>query len=218
MRIRQLQPCPGFDTPVALTETLCAKFYESGYRYVMRYTPWWRDCVHEDPEPDFQGWFFGLSKSELRTIMNSGLALGLIQMMHKSVKLDYKTGTERGLNLVANARALGLPEGSTLWIDGEYKDADAVDVIAFLSGAGEAISKVDRAGLYWGYEGISSEQLYNLPYYHSYMRAGMMYLADPQPRSYTCYQGVEQVTHGIDIDPSFQTYDGKRDRAWFVCP
>lgn len=216
MRLRQLPPCAGFDTAVPLTADLCKAFLDSGYKFVIRYTPHWADCVHDNPKPDYRGWFYGLSRSERDIILESGLALGLVQMMFQGVRLDYQTGKDQGANLVANARALDLPEGLTLWCDGEYRPASDRHVRAFLNGFGKPLAKADHPGLYWGKEGLTNEQLYGLPYFRSYWRAGMKYLVDPQPRSYCMYQTPDQLVHGIDVDLNLMTYDSKGDRPWFV--
>jgi hypothetical protein len=218
LRLVQLQPCAGFDTAAPLTADLCKRFLDSGYKFVIRTTPWWTGCVHDHPEPDFQGWYYGLSRSERDVILDSGLKLGLYQMMHKSVRLDAATGEQRAANLAANARALSLPEGLTLWCDGEFQPAPSFAVMAFLRAFGRRLARDDHAGLYWGYEGLGGKQLYSLPGFTAYWRSAMKYLGDPFPRSFCMDQALESTVHGIDVDLDFMTYDSSvgHDRPWFV--
>lgn len=213
MRVKQLQPCWGFDTPAHITRDLAKRFMDSGMEFVIRYVPHWRD-IPAKPTPHYGNWFFGMSLEERDILLDAGLPFGLYQMMHKSV--DLTIGSERGLNMVWCCDKLGIPDGASVWCDAEYNDAPDASVITFLDDWSEPVANRLRAECYIGYEGLSGAQWYARPYFRGYARAGMMYLGNPQPRGYSVYQGVETRLHGIDIDPLFQTYDDKRERPWFV--
>ncbi len=215
MRLTRLQPCVGFDTPAALDRDLCQKFLGSGYKFVIRYVTRWKSC-HEDPEPDIGEWFYGLSRSELRAILASGLRLGIVQAMKLSTELTYQNGSSVGLNALHNCEQLGIPEGATVFCDAEFNEAPDAHVMAYLKGWQEAVRRKYRPGLYVGYEGLSGNQLYSLPGYACYWQAGMKYVKVPSRRGYAMYQTVQQDVHGIDVDLNLMRYDEKGDRPWFT--
>jgi hypothetical protein len=215
MRLVKLNPCIGFDTPTALNEELCEKFIQSGCKFVIRYVTRWKS-YHEDPTPDIGDWFYGLSKSELETILRSGLKVGIVQAMRMSTTLTYQNGTTVGLAALRNCERLGIPEGATVFCDAEFDRADSQKVISYLKGWQEPVRSKYRPGLYVGYDGLTGEQLYSLPGFACYWRAGMRYVKDPQPRGYAMWQTGQQDVYGIDVDFDYMRYDEKGDRPYFV--
>jgi hypothetical protein len=136
--------------------------------------------------------------------------------MKMSTELTRRNGSIVGLNALDNCKQLGIPEGTTVFCDAEFNDAPDAYVIDYLKGWQEAVKTYYRPGLYVGYDGLSGGQLWALPGFACYWRAGMKYLAAPDNRGYSMFQTTQVDVHGIDTDLNVMTYDNKRDRPWFV--
>jgi hypothetical protein len=145
----------GFDVNTILNLELAKKFYQTGYRFCLRY-------ISRSPEPAYD-----LNPAEAEDILNSGLALMPVQHVRAGYWVaNGQLGTQDGTMAGKNASFVGFPSGVNVWCDLEAVDpkVPASDVIDYCNNWADAVSAAGYLpGLYVGYEAILiSDQLKNL--------------------------------------------------------
>jgi hypothetical protein len=210
----------GFDCSVYCGPEAAAAMKAHGYRYIARYVR--RDKhVNDGPDPD---WPVSLSRQELRELLEAELLVSPVQFarFHGRNYLSADSGAAIGEAAAWNCQQLGLPEGTTVWVDAEWTDGPDPDlVLAYLRAWAEPVAAAGyRPGVYVGWEGLTGAQWYGLPKFQAYWRAGMRYLSAPLPRSYCMFQSPElkgdDAVLGLDVDTDFVTYDEKKARPYMV--
>jgi hypothetical protein len=142
--------------------------------------------------------------------------------------LNASSGAQIGYAAAWNCEKLGLPEGTTVWVDAEWTDnpGDAA-VLSYLRAWGKAVAEAGyRPGVYVGYDGLTGSQWYGLPYFRAYWASAMRYIGYPEPRGFCMYQGLEHSAananrgrapiYGVSLDQDFARYDQRGERAWMV--
>lgn len=226
MRIVKAPVGAGFDASTYVTPAAAADFVRAGYQFAVRYI---RRDQHVNDKPD-SGWPVSLSRQELHELHDAGLAVSVVQFASFSGRryLSGSAGNTFGYAAAFNARELGIPDGCTLWVDAEWTDApgDAA-VMSYLTAWGKAVAEAGyRPGCYVGYDGLTGDQWYSLPYYRAYWRSAIKYARVPYPRGWSMVQGLEHSrskasrgrpsVFGTAIDTDHVLYDDRGDRPWFV--
>jgi hypothetical protein len=227
MRLAQAPRALACDTITALDAELAAALYAIGVRTVFRYL----DRV-EDTTRGSMG--TNLTTVELQILVDAGLCVSPVQYYStryesqaagRRLSADY--GARIGGNAAANALALGVPHGATLWCDLEdVPEATPSQVIAHCTAWGHAVAMVGyECGLYYG-AGLGSQatgyvtgdQLYSLPYFRSYWRAASV-VPEVPTRGPCVIQGSEQTIRlgarelRVDYDMIALDYQYQADRA-----
>lgn len=205
----RLDPCWGVDTPTHITPELATAFATDGeteffIRYVARSLQ-----IHDKPHAYYDGWLYGLSRSEVDVILGEGFKLAAVQSYYKGTALTYNNGFLIGTIAAANLLGAGVRERIHLFLDLEINKAPSSDVLDYCDGWSKAVYPYFACGLYSGYEYLTGRQLYGLARFDCYWASAMKYVLDkpPLPRNWAMYQGRETRRHGIDIDPNELTGD-----------
>jgi hypothetical protein len=147
MKVVTLTPgARGVDTVLVLNAEMCAALVREAVRFVVRYLA-------------------SLSTGEVKTILDSGLALSVVTY----------AGVYDGPRAVAQALGLGLPAGTTIWLDLESCKDLAPTVIAKVNAWARTVKTAGYIpGLYVGCGvPLTSTELYALAverYWHSCSR------------------------------------------------
>lgn len=144
----------GIDTTERITPRVAVALRVHGYRFCVRYVR--RDRPHAS----------ALNTAEARTILDSGLALMLVQYV-ESDSMWIPTaakGTRNGSIAAAETARLGIPWGVTIWCDleGVKVGTPRQQVIDYCNRWHTAASAAGYLpGLYVGYHpGLTASQLY----------------------------------------------------------
>lgn len=216
----------GFDASTYIPPEAVAKFVYAGYQFRVGYL---RRDQHVNDDPD-TSWPVSMSKRELREHLNEGLLVSLVQFFAGRGRsyLSRSNGLQYGHAAAVNARALGAPEGTTLWCDAEWVDNPGTTaVMDYLRNWTRAVCEAGyRAGIYVGWEGLSGGQWYSIPHASAYWRSAMRFMAEPHPRGWSMIQGLEHSdakadrgrppVFGCAVDLDFCTYDNRGDRPWMI--
>lgn len=226
MRLRKAPIGIGFDASTYVTPHQCAALVTSGYQFRLAYL---RRDRHVNDHPD-TGWPVSLSRQELHEHLDAGLMVSVVQFASLRGRryLSDASGRMIGGAAAHNAGHLGLPEGTTIWVDAEWTDSpgDAA-VMSYLRAWGAVVADAGyRPGCYVGHEGLTGDQWYSLPHYRSYWCSAMRAMAEPLPRGWCMWQGLEHSraqahhgrppVHGVSLDPDMCRYDNRGDRPWMV--
>lgn len=223
MKLRGVPRRHGFDCAQPVTDILATRFYEAGYRFVIRYLNRFKR-VNATPRADVGGWAYSLSASERDVILAAGLALGLTQFCDTVDDAHYSSdditggnGRKLGEAMVANARGLNMPDGMHLLFDYEFAPGPSKAAVTdHLTGWGSVVRGSGyRAGLYVGCDILDADELYQLPYYDSYWQSGAI-VPEVSTRGYAMTQTPEMMLYGLDIDQDQARYDHKGHRPRFV--
>jgi hypothetical protein len=155
----------GFDANVIVTGDMAAAFSRHGYRFVLRYVR--RKTKHA----------YDLTAGEARTILDAGLALGIVQHVEsdESWSPTAAKGTANGKIAAKEATATGIPAGVCVWCDleGVAARTPAQSVMDYCNGWHSAVAAAGFVpGLYVGYHcGLTATQLYRSLRYTHYWSA-----------------------------------------------
>ena len=186
----------GFDTNSVVTAAAANAFVESGYRFCVRYVR--RQQPHDHD----------LSSRELATLLAAGL--GVMAVQH--VARDGWTPTARdgaiyGSVAAADARAIGLSSGVTLWCDleGVALGTPARQIIEYCNHWYAIVAHAGYVpGLYVGFRcGLTSAQLYHaLRFKHYWGAYNISIDEEPAVRGVQMKQTIpagHDLVHGADI-------------------
>jgi hypothetical protein len=173
----------GFDTTVALDSATVSAFRKHGYEFVVRY-------VRRD-----KGHIYDLTAAEVETILAGELALSVVQYVESadSWMPSQAKGTQFGKTAADACKALGLPNGMTVWCDleGVAVGVDSKIVVDYCRAWYLQLANAGYApGLYIGWHSVLSgvEFYRQLPF----TRYWAAYNADgdqsPQPRGFCMRQ------------------------------
>jgi hypothetical protein len=145
----------GFDCNVPLTAETARTMRAKGAKFAMRYVRRAASSLHD------------LSTGEVLTILKAGLAIGAVQHVApegwnprataRQANMIFGSGAAYGAIAAAEAKAIGLPRGVTLWCDleGVAIETSPANVIAFCNNWQKAVTDVGfEAGLYVGWHAI----------------------------------------------------------------
>lgn len=185
----------GFDANTKLTATTAKALKNAGFAFAIRY------LSREVPQSARD-----LSAEELDIILDAGLAVMAVQHVAPADWTPSEAlGVEFGANAATHARAIGLPEKSSVWLDleGIAHGTPASAVIAYCNAW---FREVESAGFTTGvYVGasciLSGDELYlNLKTKH-YWKSGS-HVPDIPHRGYCMVQHIvaDDVVGGVAID------------------
>jgi hypothetical protein len=225
----------GFDTAAYVDPTTAKRFREElQCTFVIRYL---RRDQHVNEQPDISGKLWtpadgiqSLSRQELDGLLWADLRVGVVQFgrWHGRNYLTPETGKQLGYNQVHNRRLLGLPEGMTIWLSGEWTDDPGWSRVGpFLRAEAQQVAELsDRPGQYMAYDRPTGPQWYSLPYVRAYWGAAMQGVQerDPWPRGCLMTQSrqysdwddnkTRSNVYGIPIDYNLTSYD-RRGGSWY---
>ncbi len=156
----------GFDTNTRLTATTAKALREAGFTFAIRYL----SRKAKPPAKD-------LTAAELNIVLDAGLAVMAVQHVTPSDWTPSDTlGVEYGGNAAAHARAIGLAEKSSVWLDleGIAAGTPANAVVAYCNAWFKEVESAGyTTGVYVGANSIlSADELYlNLKTTH-YWKSG----------------------------------------------
>ena len=152
----------GFDCNTTVSQATARKFYDAGYRFVVRYVP---RVVRAS---------YDISAPELVDILLGGLAVMLVQhVANPRWKATMDLGTAYGRVAAQEARAAGYPRGCTLWCDLEEASGTHQDVIDYCNAwYDQVVAAGYEPGLYVGYGCVlSADELYKKLRFRRYWSA-----------------------------------------------
>lgn len=198
----------GFDTNTVLSGPVASSLFAQGYTFCMRYV-----SLQNESSSD-------LTTEEAQAILGAGLLLGVVQHATSST-LSGSLGTYNGANAAANASAIGIPSGVTLWCDLEGTNSpSSTDTIAYVNAWAAAVSDAQYVpGLYVGPNcGLTGSELYHSLTMSHYWKAASK-VPWVEERGFQMIQGLSIATDaGVHIDPDIGCYDAKGDRFTVVAP
>jgi hypothetical protein len=223
MKITNAKRGLGLDTASYLTP-YSAPMRKKGYKTAFRYLS---NVMYFTEKPDFSGWFVPLSKQELAELLDDGWDVSFVQRRIGKQKLEGTIdGETSGMIAACNANGVGIPHGSSLFIDCEWAPGyvpPKVGRISFIEGKARVIvAEGYRAKLYVENTlGLSSDELYSLKGVTGYWRSAQ---AVP-PVAIRGSQVVQSTEHfydsGKDIvvpwDDSFYRRRGLRFDIDMLC-
>lgn len=185
-------PLQGADTVTPLDSSHCASLKANRIDFVMRYLG-------------------GLSAVELKTILASGLKLGLVTFSRAAGWIPTaELGAQDAAKDLLHLAELGIPKGARVWLDLEgsgggqqaswdWADARSAAIVA----AGY------KAGLYVGGGGmIDAQHLYSLPHIDGYWKS-LSHVPEPQC-GWCMIQLYKSITIGsVYVDVNVVQYDYK---------
>jgi hypothetical protein len=196
----------GFDADTPIKSDIAEQFYNSGYRFCLRYL----SLGGAESSGD-------LTVEEVEGILNAGLALMPVQHVRRAGWLPCgNLGAEYGTHAGSHAKSIGFPAGVNLWCDveGISSSTTAADVIAYCDAWYDAVLAAEYVpGLYVGANSIlSGEQFSKLKFQHYWKSESKV--PDLPGRGYQMIQTlVEQPVHGIAIDKDETKTDSKGGQA-----
>jgi len=200
----------GFDTDDMLNLANARLFYQSGYRFCLRYL-----CLSQENPQD-------LNKKEADAILNAGLALMLVQhVLSPGWRPSTTLGENHGKASVENARTVGFPAKVNVWLDLEGIDLHATfqDVVNYCNNWFDQVNEAGYLpGLYVGANSIlNSSELYKDIKFQHYWHS-LSTVPDVAVRGYQMtQQGVRQKVHGISIDKNTTHNDNLNGSVqWFI--
>lgn len=154
----------GFDANTKITVAQARAFQSAGYRFVVRY-------VRRSQKHDYD-----ISASELLGLLNSGLAVMIVQhVAAEGWTPTTSLGGAYGAIAAQEASTVGYPRKCILWCDleGVAPGVDPQDVIGYCNAWYEKVREAGYdAGLYVGYGcGLTADELYYKLKYRRYWSA-----------------------------------------------
>jgi hypothetical protein len=188
----------GFDANTPLTASTAAAFYAAGYRFCVRYVGRTQMASYD------------LTAAEAQTILESGLALMIVQhVLEPGWSPTQSLGMEYGANAAAFSKQIGVPAGVNVWCDleGVSTSSAASDVAAYCNAwAAEVSAAGYLPGLYIGWEpGLSGSQLYDLAFDHYWGAYNVDGVSKPSPRGFQLQQ--KEGSGGTIGGVSTESYD-----------
>ncbi|WFU23926.1 murein L,D-transpeptidase catalytic domain family protein [Bradyrhizobium sp. CB1717] len=185
----------GFDANTKLTATTAKALKEAGFKFAIRYL----SRKAKPPAKD-------LTADELDIILDAGLAVMAVQHVAPSGWTPSDTlGVECGGNAATHARAIGLPEKSSVWLDleGIAAGTPASAVIAYCNAWFKEVESAGyTTGVYVGANCIlSADELYLSLKTKHYWKSGSN-VPDIPHRGYCMVQHIipDDKIGGVAID------------------
>jgi hypothetical protein len=192
----------GFDTVAVITAATAVQFKNSGFAFCIRYLS--LGSIQSD-----------LSHNEALGILNSGLALSVVQRTRRAGSwiATGPLGASTGANAASNAKSIGLPPGMVVWCDLETPDptTPAQGVIDYCQAWFTAVQAAGYVpGLYVGAGAIlDGNQLFsNLSFQHYWHSQSKV--PDVAVRGYQMIQAFPSVdVNGVEVDTDTTMTDHK---------
>lgn len=201
----------GIDTDTKLTADTAQAFATDGFDFVVRYLT--RNASESAND---------LSTSEAMDILQAGLALMAVQ---HSPAAGYSPtaslGTQYGQHAAANARAVGLPSGVSIWMDleGVAENTLSSNVIDYCNAWYVCVLQAGYVpGLYVGAGSIlTSDELYSKLRFQRYWQSGSS-VPDVSERGYCMVQTISSsyVLDGVAYDLNFVQADNLGDTPFWL--
>lgn len=198
----------GVDTDSAISADAAAAFHAHGYRFAIRYVR--REVAHERD----------LSAHEAALLLDAGL--GIMAVQYVESERDWAPsgaqGAQNGATAAAEATAVGIPAGVTLWCDleGVAPGTPANAVVAYCNQWHSAVAREGFVpGLYVGWHaGLNATQLYRTLRFTHYWGAYNLNADDaPSVRGVQMRQQVRRpVDVPVGVHIAFQTDVVRTDR------
>ncbi len=204
----------GFDTDAPLTAETAAAFVARGFQFAMRYLA--RDAAESAAPGD-------LSAAEATLILQAGLALMPVQHVAAAGWVpDAELGSQYGAHAAANARAVGFPDGVSVWLDLEgIRDGTAADeVVAYCNAWYDTVAGAGfLPGLYVGAGAVlDGTALYERLRFQRYWQSGSR-VPDVAQRGYCMVQSTRsQALDGVTCDVDFILADNEGDTPCWLAP
>lgn len=199
-----------FDTNSVVTKELAQAMYRQGYRATIRYV---RRAPHHE---------YDITPSEAARILQSGLALGIVQhVAPENWTPTPELGRRYGVTAAEECASIGLPVGVNVWCDleGVKLGTPEEQVIQYLNEWWNAVAHVGYLpGLYVGFQpGVSAMNLYKRLKYQYYWAAYNLNKDQyPAVRNVCMQQNVEKTMLGVKFDPDICLADLLGNKATFL--
>jgi hypothetical protein len=193
----------GFDASGKLTAKKAAALRRAGFQFALRY------LSRKSAPPDSD-----LTADEMNLILDADLALMAVQHVSKAGwSPSEELGTAYGHNAAAHARSVGLPAGTSVWLDLEEVDgkSTADEVIAYCNAWFEEVEAAGyTSGVYVGSNCIlTGDQLYWQLKTKRYWKSGST-VPDIPHRGYCMVQHIikNDEVGGVEICRDVTAIDG----------
>ncbi len=200
----------GFDTDSVVTRSEAQEFASQGYRFCLRYLSLGQNTARGD-----------LTAGEAQNILNAGLALMPVQHVRSPGWIPTGTlGSTDGTNAAVHAQALGVPPGTTIWMDleGVAPRAEVQAVIDYCTNWYAAMKVYQYLpGIYVGANcGLNTQELDALPF-DCYWKS----FSNVPPIAKHAYQMVQSrapsTVNGLTVDLDTIHIDGRsRVPQWWI--
>lgn len=183
----------GFDTSAKLTKQNIADLKNAGHEFVIRYL-----SISGIDKND-------LDSQELQDILDGGLKLLAVQhVRNPGWKPTIALGTQDANNAVQHANTIGLPKGTTIFVDieGIAQNVSHNDIIKYCNAWFNVISKAGyTTGIYVGSNSyLTDDELYTGLTTTCYWKSASN-VPDVVKRGYTIKQTtVNKTICGVNID------------------
>lgn len=179
-KVLAIRGAEGFDTSTVISEDIANQLAKD-YDFCVRYVSLGKTRESRD-----------LSKTEVETILNSGLALMIVQHCHYSLSPDAESGNTDGGNAVTHVDALGIAKGITVWLDLENiaPDVSHSKIIDYCRSWYHKVKDANYTpGIYIGSNKsqLTGKELYDLPF-HNYWKSSSDHIPIPCPRGFQMIQ------------------------------
>jgi hypothetical protein len=201
----------GFDCNCKLSYELAKKFYDDGYRFVMRY-------VGRKVQASFD-----LDKIETDDILKSGLQLGIVQHCpgKPGILPSQSLGKEYGKNAAFFAEQAGYQKCCIIYLDLEdvnieYKKKQD-EIVAFCNAFYDEVYIAGYTpGVYVGFNTfLSSTDLYHRLAFQHYWKS-FSKVPDVYKRGYEMIQKEWKTVNGIQIDTDEVVGDNLGNKPIFM--
>lgn len=208
----------GFDTAIPLTTKSARAYFESGYRFCVRYV----SRTDKSRAANAKKGLDDLSEAEGNLILGAGLALMVVQHVAATGWVpDEALGKAYGAKAAEYSQAAGLPAGVNVWLDLEDipKGTPHADICAY---ANAWFAQVKAAGYVPGvYVGFNvwlspDELFFNLATQHYWRADGK--ITDVSHRGYQLFQHVVKTGPKTELDKNVAMTDALGGTALWLAP
>ena len=200
----------GFDNNYPkITLEKAQEFYNSGYRFCVRYLSLGANESHSD-----------LTADEVKNILDGGLALMPVQhVMYYGWSPTEKLGAAYGHSAAIHAQEVGVLPKTNVWLDleGVNSNASIENTIAYCNAWYYEVFKAGfTPGIYIGpVIPLTPEDLYYKLHFKHYWKSGAR-VPDVYKRGYQMKQSLPKQVHGIEIDEDETQNDNFGDGVFWM--
>lgn len=219
LKVAEFRRGMALDSATAPTREQAEAAYAAGFRTWFRYL----DRVPQDPDHDDR-LPINLTRPELAMLLDVGFDVGLVQYystayesQERGARISGAYGTQLGAIASANARALGIPRGVTIFADAEdwirlrSKLHGRQYLVAFFEAV---VAGGDEPGLYYGPNlgngqvgYLNGREIWGLPAVRAYWKPASAAPHLPR-RGPTVVQTTTFELAGLPVDGNTLTLDG----------
>ena len=183
----------GFDADSKISADSAIEFYNSGYRFCLRYL----SLQTAEQQSD-------LTNEEAAGILQGGLALMAVQhVLDSGWSPTTSLGKSHGQNAAQNAQSIDLPTGINIWCDleGVESKTQPASVIDYCNAWFDAVNQADYIpGLYVGANnGLTDIELNHTLRFKHYWKS-MSNVPNITNRGYQLIQSASGPVNGVSID------------------